>query len=159
MSAHSLIETAFVRSGLYPPMLARALDALRALAVRIDAEDTPFTRPEEGGTLHEAYALTLRMARPANAERIVRAIVDQTYGTTLARALFSALYYGANTDVHNQLMDERIPFTQDRIPVKAILEQLDSARRALDSIAEYGPEEASAPHPEALRRESSRLYY
>jgi hypothetical protein len=147
MSGHSIIEPTFVRSGLYPPMLARALDALRALAVRIDAEDAPFTRPEEGGTLREAYALISRMEEPANGMRIVRAIQYQTYGTTLARALFSALYYGADTDVHNQLMDETIPFVQDRINVEEVLYWLDSARRALDSIAEYGNEDEAPRVP------------
>jgi len=149
MSAHSLIETAFVHNGLYLPMLARALDALRALAVRIDAEDAPFTRPEqEGGTLHEAYALVSRMAWPANAERIVRAIADQAYGPTLARALYAELYYGADTRERHRLLDDTFPFAPRRINVEHVLEQLESARRALDSIAQYGPP-ASAP----------RLYY
>jgi hypothetical protein len=145
----SPIDPVFAHSGLYPPALARALDALRALAVRIDAEGAPFTRQyQEGGTLREAEALVSRMARPVNAERIVRAIVDQAYGPTLARALYAELYYGADTRERHRLLDDTFPFVPRRINVEHVPEQLASARRALDSIAQYGPP-ASAP----------RLYY
>jgi hypothetical protein len=107
-AASRIIDSVFGLNGLYPPALARALDALRALEVRASAdavrfgtvdalEDVPFTLPE-GGTLRKANALTLRMGQVGNAERIVRAIVDQTYGPTLARALYAGLYRGADTD-------------------------------------------------------------
>jgi hypothetical protein len=163
MSSAGHIEPVFVTNDLYPPMLARALDALRALEVCVSADavrdgtvdDVPFTQPE-GSTLREADALTLRMRQRENADRIVHAIVDQTYGPTIARALYASLYRGAETNEYNMLMRGEIPFVPYRINVEYVLYRLGSARRAVFRIVQYGPE-APVPLPPnqglaALRR-------
>ena len=98
--------------------------------------NVPFTRPE-GGTLHEADMLTLRMRQRENIDRIVRAIVDQTYGPTIARALYAGFYRGVGTDEYNMFMSGAIPFAPYRISVELVLAQIDSARNALFGIAEY----------------------
>lgn len=164
MSSAGHIEPVFVTNALYPPMLARALDALRALEMCVSADavrdgtvdDVPFTQPE-GSTLREADALTLRMRQRENADRIVHAIVHKTYGSLLARALYASLYRGAETDEYKMIMSGAIPFAPYRINVEHVLYRLSSARQALFGIEEYerkAHEDMRSDVPELVRKRS-----
>jgi hypothetical protein len=88
-------------AAVYGGRMARALDALAALDVRVRAdlllrgavapETVPFVRPH-AGSLYEADTLTWRFYH-ANAGCVVDAINNEAYGVALARALYANLIF------------------------------------------------------------------